>query len=132
MMDPIPVQRPLGELFSELAAETGTLLKKEVALVKVEMRNKASKAGHASAIIAAGGGVAALGAMTLTAAIVLLLATVLPAWLAATLVGIVVATIGGIVLAAGIKALKGIDAAPRETMLTLQQDKNWLKEQVSR
>lgn len=132
MMDPIPVQRPLGELFSELAAETGTLLKKEVALVKVEMRNKASKAGHASAIIAAGGGVAALGAMTLTAAIVLLLATVLPPWLAATLVGIVVATIGGIVLAAGIKALKGIDAAPRETMLTLQQDKNWLKEQVSR
>lgn len=132
MMEPMPVQRPLGELFSELAAETGTLLKKEVALVKVEMRDKASKAGHASAIIAAGGGVAALGAMTLTAALVLLLATVLPAWLAATVVGVVVATIGGIVLAAGIKALKGIDAAPRETLLTLQQDKNWLKEQVSR
>lgn len=132
MMEPNPTQRPLGELFSELAAETGTLFKKEVALVKVEMRDKASKAGHASAIIAAGGGVAALGAMTLTAAIVLMLATVLPAWLAATLVGVVVATIGGVVLAAGIKALKGIDAAPRETLLTLQQDKNWLKEQVSR
>ena len=49
-------QRPLGELFSELASETGTLVRKEVQLAKVEMtraleRRKADDAELVSVIL---------------------------------------------------------------------------------
>ena len=37
--------RSLGELFSELAQETSTLVRQEVNLAKTEMTQKASRAG---------------------------------------------------------------------------------------
>ena len=39
---------------------------------------------------------------------------------------------GSVESAPGIRAFKGIDARPRQLMETLEEDKRWLKEQVSR
>jgi Putative Actinobacterial Holin-X, holin superfamily III len=131
-MQPAQTQRPLGELFSELATETGTLVRKEVQLATVEMTDKAKLAGRSAAIATGGGLVAGAGALALMAALILLLGTVIPLWASALLVGAIV-TVAGVVLAmSGIRALKGIDAKPRQTIQTLEEDKRWLKEQVSR
>ncbi len=132
-MDPIIEQpRPLGELFSELAQETGTLVRKEVELAKIEMTAKARHAGRDAALVAGGGSVAMLGVMALMAALILALGTLLPLWVSALLVGAVVTATGGVFVARGIRAFKGLAAAPRETMQTLEENKRWLKEQVSR
>jgi len=37
-----------------------------------------------------------------------------------------------VLVALGIRAFKGLDPAPRQTIETLEEDKRWLKEQVSR
>jgi len=131
-MDQLSEQRSLGELFSELAHETGTLVRKEVELAKVEMTAKAKVAGRDAALAAAGGAIAMLGAMALLAALILALGTLIPLWGSALLVGAVVTGTGGVVAVQGIRAFKGIEAAPRETMKTLQENKRWLSEQVSR
>ena len=131
-MEAVTEQRSLGELFSELATETGTLVRKEVELARVEMTAKAKVAGRDAALVAGGGSIAMLGVMALLAALVLGLGTLIPLWAAALLVGAAVSGIGGALVVTGIRAFKGISAVPRETMQTLEENKRWLKEQVSR
>ncbi|CAN5925710.1 hypothetical protein BH11MYX4_BH11MYX4_20470 [soil metagenome] len=125
-------QRPLGELFSELASNTGTLVRKEVELAAVEMTAKAKFAGRNAALVAVGGAVAMLGAMALAAALVLGLGTLIPLWLSALLVGAVVTGAGGGLAMSAIKAFKAIDMAPRQTIETLEENRQWLKTQASR
>lgn len=125
-------QKSLGALFSELAQDTGTLVRKEVELAKVEMTAKARVAGRDAARVAAGGAIAMLGVMALLAALILALGTLIPLWVSALLVGAVVTGAGGVLAIQGIRAFKGIDAAPRHTMQTLEENKRWLSEQVTR
>jgi hypothetical protein len=131
-MNEIVEHRPLGELFGELARETGTLVRQEVNLAKVEMTAKARAAGYDAVQVAAGGATAVLGALALLAAVILLLGTVIPLWASALIVGLVVSAIGAFLVTRGIRAFREIDPAPKETIRTLREDKQWLKEQVSR
>jgi hypothetical protein len=120
-------ERPLGELFSELAHETGTLVRKEVELAKTEMTGKAKLAAKDAAIVAAGGAVGLAGALTLLAAVVLALGTLIPLWVSALLVGIAVTALGAITAARGLRAFKRIDPAPQQTIRTLQEDRQWAR-----
>lgn len=131
-MQQVTEQRPLGELFSELAQKTGTLVRKEVELASVEMTAKAKVAGREAVLVAGGGAITMLGAMALMAALILGLGAFMPLWAAALVVGTIVTGSGGMVAAHGIRALKGIERAPRQTMETLEENKRWLKEQMSR
>jgi len=125
-------QRPLGELFAELASETGTLVRKEVELAKTEMTAKAAAAGKNAAMVAVGGGVIFVGGLALVAALILALGTLIPLWVSALLVGMVIAGVGAVLVMNGIKAFKRIDPMPRETIRTLEEDKQWAREQMSR
>jgi hypothetical protein len=131
-MQHVAEPRSLGALFSELALETGTLVRKEVQLASVEMTAKAKSAGREAALVATGGAIAMLGAMALMAALILALGTFMPLWASALLVGAMLAATGGVLAVLGIRALKGIEAAPRQTIETLEENKRWLSEQMSR
>jgi hypothetical protein len=122
--------RSLGELFSELAQETSTLVRQEVNLAKVEMSDKASRAGRHVGILAAGGAVAYAGFLAILAGVIVLLNDVMPLWLAALLVGLVVAVVGYLLVKRGLDALKREDFAPRETIETLKEDQEWAKDQT--
>jgi hypothetical protein len=131
-MQQLTTQRSLGELFGELAQNTGTLVRKEVELVSAEMTAKAKVAGREVAFVASGGALTMIGAIVLMAALILVLGTVMPLWASALLVGAVVTVVGGVVAALGIRGLKAIEAAPRQTMETLEENRQWIKEQMSR
>jgi hypothetical protein len=123
--------RSLGELFSELAQETSTLVRQEVNLAKTEMTQKASTAGRQIGILAAGGAVAYAGLLAILAGVIALLNAVMPLWVAALLVGIVVAVVGYLLVRRALDALKQEDFAPRETIETLKEDQRWAKDQTS-
>jgi hypothetical protein len=125
-----PEPRPLGELFAELALQTGTLVRKELQLAKAEMRVKARDAGAACAQIAAGAAVTLGGGLALLTALVMLLATVLPPWVAAVVVGAIVSGSGAALTLTGVRRLQTIDAIPRRTLETLKEDKRWMREQL--
>ncbi len=121
--------RSLGELFTELAQETSTLVRQEVNLAKTEMSQKASRAGKHAGILAAGGALAYAGLLAILAAVIVLLDNVMPLWLSALLVGLVVAVVGYLLIRRALDALKQEDFAPRETIETLKEDQQWAKDQ---
>jgi len=125
-------QPSLGELFGELAAQTGTLVRKEVELARVEMTGKAKDAGRNAAIVAAGGAVVLLGTMALLAALILGLGMFVPLWASALIVGAAVTGVGAVLASKGIRAFGDIEVAPRQTMQTLEENKQWLREQANR
>ena len=125
-------ERSLGELFGELARETGTLVRQEVELAKSEMTQRATRAGRDVGSLAVGGAVAYAGFLTLLAALVagLVDAFDMPVWLAALIVGMVVAVVGYLLVQRGLSALRSHGLAPRQTIETLKEDVEWAKEQV--
>lgn len=124
--------RSLGELFGDLARDMGVLVRQEVGLATTEMTHKATRAGRELAVLAVGALVAYAGLLGILAAIVISLATAgLPWWLAALVVGVVVALLGGVLIQRGLTGLKHADLAPRQTMQTLKEDTQWAKDQMS-
>jgi len=123
-------ERSLGELFAELAQDTSTLVRKEVQLAKTEMSQKASRVGKDVGFLAAGGAVAYAGLLAVLAGVIVLLGQVIPMWLSALLVGLVVAGVGYFLVRRGLDALKREDLAPRQTIETLKEDQQWAKDQT--
>jgi tetrahydromethanopterin S-methyltransferase subunit G len=124
--------RSLGELLGDLAQQTATLARQEVELAKTEMSQKAAQVGRDIGFLAVGGAVAYAGFLAILAALIIALAANgVPWWLAALLVGVVVAGIGYVLVQKGLAALKREDLAPRQTIETLREDKDWAKEQIT-
>jgi len=124
-------QRSLGDLFSELATETGTLIRQEVSLAQAEITHKATKAGKNVAYLVVGGAVGYVGVLAITAAIILLLALVIPAWLSALIVGLVIAGGAYFLISSALAELRKTDPVPRETVQTIKEDARWLKKEVT-
>ncbi len=122
--------RSLGELFSALAQDTSTLVRKEVQLAKTEMTQKATSVGKDIGFLAAGGAVAYAGLLAILAGIIVLLGQAIPMWLSALLVGLVVGGLGYLLVRRGLDALKQEDLAPRQTIETLKEDGQWAKDQT--
>ena len=124
-------ERSLGDLFSELASETGTLVRQEVALAQAELTKKATDVGKNVGYLVVGGAVAYAAALALIAALIIGLSYFIPAWASALVVGVIVGVVAYMMISSAIAALKKTDLAPRETVETLKEDAQWLKDQVS-
>ncbi|MEP7212568.1 MAG: phage holin family protein [Acidobacteriota bacterium] len=124
-------EQSLGELFSELAGETGTLVRQEIALAQVEITKKASTVGLNVASIALGGAVGYAAVLAILAGIIMGLANFMPAWIAALIVGAVVAAVAYFMVTAAINKLKNTELTPTETVDSIKEDAKWLKNQVS-
>lgn len=123
--------RSLGELFSALATDTSTLVRQEVELAKTELTQKATRVGKDIGFLLAGGAVAYAGFLAILAAIAIGLGQLgVPWWLAALLVGLVVAGIGGFLVMRGLSALRQETPLPERTVETLKEDVEWAKAQT--
>jgi hypothetical protein len=129
-MQPMKQERSLGELFSELAGETSTLVRQEVALAKTELTQKAGEVGRNVGFLVVGGAVTYAAFLALMAAAVIGLAHAIPWWAAALVVGLVVGLVGGALMFKAAYALRETDMAPRQTVETLKEDAQWVKEKL--
>lgn len=119
----------LGDLFKELAQESSTLIRQEIGLAKVEMRENVRKLGKDLVMLAIGGGILLVGLLVLTAFLVAGLGDMLgdEYWLGALIVGVVYALIGGVLLMRGKSGMQHDDLKPEQTLASLQDDKRWAK-----
>ena len=122
--------RPLGDLFGDLATDMSNLVRQEVTLAKVEITQKATYVGRNVGYLVVGGAVAYVALLAIVAGIIMLLAKVLPDWGAALLVGVVIAIVGLLLIGKALTALQQADLTPRETVETLKEDATWMKEQI--
>ena len=124
--------RSLGELFSELASETSTLVKQEVALAQTELTQKATKVGKIVGFLVVGGAVAYAALLAFIAGLIIILGNALDNhWLAAFIVGIVIAVAAVVMIMSALSALKTTGITPTQTVETIKEDAQWLKDQVS-
>ena len=122
--------RPLGDLFSDLASDMSNLVRQEVNLAKLEITQKAKYLGRNVGYLVVGGAIAYAGMLAIIAAVIMLLDRVMPAWGAALLVGAVVALIAWLMIGKAMSALQNADLTPRETVETLKEDASWMKQQI--
>jgi Flp pilus assembly protein TadB len=93
--------RSAAELIKQVSEQTSKLVRQEIALARLEIREKIKHLEIGAGLLGAAAFFALFGAATLIAALVLVLATAMEAWLAALVVAVVL--LGG----AGIMALSG-------------------------
>jgi hypothetical protein len=122
--------RPLGDLFGDLATEMSNLVRQEVALAKVEITQKAKYVGRNVGYLVVGGSVAYAALLAIIAGIIMLLAKVVPHWGAALIVGVVVGGIGWLLIGKAMMALQQAELTPHETVETLKEDATWMKQQI--
>jgi uncharacterized membrane protein YqjE len=123
-------EKSLGDLFTDLASNTGKLVRQEVALAQTELTNQATTAGKIVGFLAVGGLVGYAALLGVLAAVILLLGNYMPVWLSALVVSLVVGIAAAFLIMSAIKGLKNMDPVPRETIETLQEDATWLKKEV--
>lgn len=140
-IQPTKEERSLGDLFSELATETSTLVRQEVALAQVEITKKATTVGTQVGYLVVGGAVGYAALLVILAAVVLILTQVISsisgwtlvtsAWISSIIVGAIVAGIAYVLVTNALAKLKNTDLAPRETIESVKEDAQWIKDQVS-
>ena len=106
----------LGRLFDDATA----LVRNEVQLAKAEFLNTTDEMKSRATALAGGAVLLAVGGLVLVAAAVLALAEVVAPWLAALIVGVVLAGIGAIMLSAARKRLAS--AGLNRTKASLERD----------
>ncbi|MBU5636258.1 phage holin family protein [Geomonas sp. Red69] len=120
-------ERTIGELVSELAGEVRLLFRQELDLFTVEMKEKVVEVAKDTAAIGVGGVLIYTGFLVLLAAVVLGLATVMPAWGAALLVAAGLIAIGAVLVLKGGKDVREMDAKPEQTVGALKEAVQWAK-----
>ena len=120
----------LGDLFSDLAEQTGRLIRQEAALAKTEFADTAAAAGRSVGLVAAGGFIGYAGFLALMAALIVGLSYVMPLWLSAVIVGALLAVCSYFMVTSAIEALKKTQWAPEQTIESIKEDAQWLKNQV--
>lgn len=118
-------KRSLFKLIGDLPNIVRELVQGEIELLKAEMVRKLKAAGIGSGLIAAAAIVALLFIGVLLTAAILALSLVMPGWLAALLVALVLLIVVVILAMAGMRILKqGIPPLPTETIDSVKRDIN--------
>lgn len=120
-----------GDLVSRLTSQTGALVRQEIALAKVELRETGATLARDSAKVGAGLMVAWAGVLALTAAFIVGLADLFDNyWLAALIVGAVYVIVGWVLARSAMADVRRRGLAPTQTVETLREDADWAKEQT--
>jgi uncharacterized membrane protein YqjE len=114
-------ERSLADVFQDIVANVQDIVRSELRLASVEIRQELVKAATAGKVAAAGGVLALFALAFLLLAAVYGLALVMPPWMAALAVGIVLAMGGLILISAGSKRLKLIHLKPEKTVASIRE-----------
>lgn len=124
-------QESVGTLISGLLQDLQELVRGEVRLARTELRDDAMAAGRGVATIAAGALIGLTSFIFLMLGVTYLLNKAVQMWLAAGIVGAVLAGIAAICVSAGRQRLRASNFTPEQTIDTLKEDREWAKQQIS-
>ena len=123
--------RSLGEIVSDVSNNFATLMKQEVELAKVELKQELTKAGTGVGMLGGAGFSGHLMLLFLSAALMFLLDNWLPIEVAALITGLLWAVVAAALAALGRHKLKEANPELPKTQQTLKEDVRWAKAQRS-
>jgi len=130
---PAPEDASTGQLIGQLTEQISQLVRNEARLAQAEVSQKAKRLGTGAGLFGGAGLFAFFGLAVLIAAAVLALALVLPGWLAALIVAVVLFAVAGVLALVGKKDVeKGTPPVPSEAIASTKADIATVKESARR
>lgn len=120
----------LKSLLRDLIDEVGRLIRQELRLAQAEASEKVTQVQTGAVSIVAGLLIAFSALLILLQALVIALANVVPAWLAAVIVGVVLALIAFALIQQGQSSLRASSLRPERTMKSVTESKDMVMEKV--
>ena len=121
-------KKSVFKLIADLPGYLVDLLRSEIELLKTELISKVKHAGIGIGLVAGGAFFAFFAFAVLLAAAVMGIATALPGWLAALIVGGALLVITVVLVLIGVNQLKrGTPPVPTETIESVKKDVNAIK-----
>ena len=122
-----------GQLIGQLTEQISRLVRDEARLAQAEVTQKAKRLGVGAGLFGGAGLVAFFGLAVLIAAVVLALALVVPGWLAALIVAVVLFAVAGVLALVGKKDVeKGAPPVPTQAIASTKEDIATVKESARR
>jgi uncharacterized membrane protein YqjE len=119
----------IGQLLQEATQDISELVRKEVQLAKLELREEMTKASKAGGKLGAASVIGYLALLLASFAVVWGLAEVLSVGWAFLIVAVVYAVVAAVLFKSGRSQLREVSAMPRQTMDTLKEDAEWARAQ---
>jgi len=121
----------VSDLISGLVNDAQQLVHREIDLAKREVAIEVDKVKQGAIALSIGAGLAVIGALLLGQMLVYLLQTLtgLSLWISYLIVGALLAIGGGLFIRQAINRMKDFDLVPRETIESVKEDIQWIKEQ---
>ncbi|KAB8143915.1 phage holin family protein [Chloroflexia bacterium SDU3-3] len=123
----------VGTLVSSIVGDVQALARQEITLAREEIREELTTAKQAGIKLGIAAAVLGVGTLFLLIALAFGLNALFswPTWAGFTLVGVVAAVVGGIMLAAGQKQAKEVHPVPEKTIETLKENAEWIKDRTT-
>jgi hypothetical protein len=126
-------ERTVGELVQQATQQLSDLVRQEIHLAQVEMKDKARHAGKGAGLFSGAVVLALYGGGALVAALVLLLALAVEPWIAALIVGVVLLAVAGVLALTGKHQIDdALPPAPEQAGESVREDIDYLKERAHR
>jgi hypothetical protein len=130
---PAPHDASTGQLIGQLTEQLSRLVRDEARLAQAEVSQKAKKLGVGAGLFGGAGLMAFFGLAVLITAAVLALDLVLPAWLAAVIVAVVLFAVAGVLALVGKKDVEQASPpVPTQAIAGVQADIATVKRGLSR
>ena len=69
--------------------------------------------------------------LAIGAAVIMLLSRIMPTWLAALVVGLIVISVAWLMISKAITELQKVELKPEATVESVKEDAQWIKDQIS-
>ncbi|GAC1653254.1 MAG: hypothetical protein NVS4B3_16180 [Gemmatimonadaceae bacterium] len=134
-VDTMDGRRGIGALLRDLVEGSAALVRHEIRLARAELSALVSGVGRGTALVAAGAVFALLGALAFLVGFILLIGEQwLPDrlyWVAGLLVACIAGAVAYYCARRGATHLNPQQFAARETVATLKEDKEWLRQRLT-
>jgi len=122
------VERSVSDVLQDILRNVQDMVRSEIRLARVEIREEVRRAVSSSVWIGAGT-VGALSAwIFLLWALAYALATRMPMWAAALVIAVVMAAAAAVLIMGGIRRVRRIQPIPERTVESVKENLEWMKQ----
>lgn len=125
------VEEPVGHLLKRFSQDAGTLIKQEVTLAKLELRESMKGLAQDAGKLGAAAGLGLFGGIALLAFVIVGLGDLINNyWLSALIVAVLLLGAAAVLAKGALAHMKKNSLAPEETVQTLKEDQRWAKREA--
>ncbi|MEX0806512.1 MAG: phage holin family protein [Candidatus Binatia bacterium] len=126
-------KKSIGQLVTGILQDAQTLITKELAAAKLEVKHEVSKGVKAGVSLGIGGFMLALGFVFLSLMLVFLLTTytTVPLWGSLGIVGLVYCIVGGIFVVIGKRKVSEVKTIPESALQKTKEDVRYIADRAS-